>query len=410
MARQVAGMLDPKLKAKIWCLAGCAVIVLMLALFWLVRVEVTRQYQGVYLLRQGPYSLVLTDEIQLGQEDRLLFALHWDKVAKTLRFRKKNAARDAHLQYDWFKADGSGFIRNAFPDGTMLLTCFSRFVDAGNAIPRGLFVGGNVPYEPGNASPQEGESGMAFFDGKKWRHLWGNANEAIALGDGSRQLYPSMWEFLGSRVLVSSREKMVLSSSHRVAGQGMVLHIDRFAVFKAGEPYFILVNRVRNEGKAPALYFYVYGDEPSVGEYGGSTGNVGWGDGRLFQYETGLDPERDSYFGMYDHGNSAAGETKGYTNLANFIESLGVRPDLMYFSNRRGSFASEKERVPLQSPNGRFLFMQWGPRQLAPGDADVYVLAIGMAGSRPGYDIPVKPAITFTDRDISDLLARHGKD
>ncbi len=403
-------MLDPKFKRKVWCCVGGAALALLWALFGLVRVEVTRHYQGVYLLRQGPYHLVLTDAILLGQEDRLLFALHWDKVDSILHFRKSFAPRSAHLQYDWFQTDGSGFVRNVFPDGTMLLTCFSRFVDAGNAIPRGGFVGGNVPYESGSASPQEGESGMAFFDGKKWRHLWGNANEGIALGDGSRQLSPSKWEFLGSRVLVSSREKMVLSSSHRVAGEGMVLHIDRFAVFKAGEPYFILVNRVRNEGKASALYFYVYGDEPSVGDYGGSTGNVGWGNGRLFQYETGLDPERDSYFGMYDHGNSAAGETKGYTNLANFIESLGVRPDLMYFSNRLGFFASEKERVPLKSPTSRVLFMQWGPRQLAPGDADVYVLAIGMAGSRPGYDIPVKPGISFTDRDISDLLARHGKD
>ncbi|ACH40462.1 hypothetical protein Gbem_3469 [Citrifermentans bemidjiense Bem] len=403
-------MLHPKLNRKIWCCVGGAALVFLLALSWLVRVEVTRNYKGVYLLREGPYRLVLTDMIQLGQEDRLLFALHWDEVAKSLHFSKAFAPAGSHLQYDWFQADGSGFVRNVFPNGTMLITCFSRFVDAGNAIPRGIFVGGNVPYEEGNASPQEGESGMAFFDGKKWRHLWGNANEGIALGNGSRQLSPSKWEFLGSRVLVSSREKMVLSSSHRVAGEGMALHIDRFAVFKAGEPYFILVNRVRNEGRTPALYYYVYGDEPSVGDYRGSTGNVGWGRGRLFQYETGLDPERDSYFGMYDHGNSAAGETQQYTNLANFIESLGARPDLMYFSNRLGFFASEKERVPLQSPTTRVLSMQWGPRQLAPGEADVYVLAIGMASCKPGNDIPVKPHISFSDQDISDLLARHGKD
>ena len=148
--------------------------------------------------------------------------------------------------------------------------------------------------------------------------------------------------------------------------------------------------RVENAGRRALSYHYVYGDEPWVGEFGSSAGNVGWVKERLYYYEGVVDPRTHTFAGMYDAGNTlipGAGQT--FSGVANFIEWLGSnRPDLVYFSNKIGVFAQEKERVPLYSKDNRVIFLQWGPRLLRPGESELHLLAIGMADTAPGEPLP----------------------
>lgn len=402
-------MFSVKLTKRKGLLLGAGVVALLVVLVTAtVRVRVTGHFDGVYLLKGKTKPFKITDDVRLGEENRVIAGMSWDSLFDRVGTHTAHAYGEPYLGYEWFGSDGEGFVRNVNPDGTQLLTCLSRFLDSDEEEPRGIFVGGGLPYhEKGHAEVSMNSTGMAFFNGREWHHLWCNVNESIALGvTPANVIPPSRWEFLGSRVVEANKERLVLTSSHRVAENGMELRIDRYALFRAGEPYFILVNRVRNIGAVAGSYFYVYGDEPWLGEYGTSGGNVGWVKDRLLPYEGEIDLRKYSYAGMFDCGNKAAGETGRFTGLANFIEWLGVRPDLVYFSNKLGSFAPESARVPLSSPDNRVIFLQWGPRLLQPWQEDLYVLAIGMAGTDPRAGLPVKPQVTLDPAELASILAQ----
>lgn len=182
--------------------------------------------------------------------------------------------------------------------------------------------------------------------------------------------------------------------------------MDRFAFFSAGESYFVLAVRIKNTGTGPATYVWTYGDEPWLGNYGNSSGNVGWSANRLHLYEGAVDTKENSFIGMVDIGNPLAGKPVGtYTNKANFIEWLGDRrPDRAYFSNQLGRHAGEEEKVPLVSLDNRVLALQYGPENLPPGDQRLYILAIGKAYKN--FDgFPIKPQIEFDVKKLETLLA-----
>jgi hypothetical protein len=108
---------------------------------------------------------------------------------------------------------------------------------------------------------------------------------------------------------------------------------------------------------------------------------------------------------MYDCGNSVIpGEAAGVTHMANFIQWLGdARPNLVYFSNRIGSFAEEGERVPLSDKENRVIMLQWGPRYLLPQQSELLILAIGMADHDAATGFPQKPEVSV-DRNFLNLM------
>jgi hypothetical protein len=320
-------------------------------------------------------------------------------------------ANESVLKYTWHNKSGSGYLMNYFPDGTKLLICFSEFLDSLGKSPDGLFVGGGMPY-----SKYEGrrmlpsETGMAFFNNKKWSHLWCNANESISPAFSPEKLsYPSQWKFLGSRVLFDHQGELLLKSSHEIGLDGALLRMDRFAFYRAGDRFFTLVIRLTNTGKTPSGYNYIYGDEPWVGKFGSSQGNIGWAKDRLYYYESGVDTNKYSYAGMFDGGNTALPDQAYllYTDAANFIEWLGdVRPDVVYFSNKIGVFAEESRKILPDSPDNRVIMLEWGPRILQPNASESIILAIGMAEKDPRTGIPVKPALQL-DKEYLDYIISH---
>ncbi|GAB7027146.1 hypothetical protein JCM15764A_23940 [Geotalea toluenoxydans] len=366
---------------------------------------------GLYLLRCDRGRLFdLKGDLLLGEENRLLAKFELDPIMDLFRYEHSHKPNHSHLSYSWNERNGSGYIFNYREDGTQLLTCFSRFRDSQGEIPKGLFLGGGLPYSKhDNAQLTMSATGMAHFDGKQWHHLWCNANETIA-SSAEEKHDPSTWQFLNSKVLFSDSKKLIIRSSHQFPFGTTTLRIDRYAIFRAGENYFILMMKISNIGNDPAYYYYVYGDEPWVGQFGSSGGNVGWARGRLFNFEGALDPQQYSYAGMYDIGNPVIlGEQNRFSGLANFIEWIGDnKPNLVYFSNKEGQFAEEKERVPLYSKDNRVIFLQWGPRPIMPQGRDYIILAIGMAGTDPKNGMPFKPDVGLdqTDFDVIQSDAR----
>lgn len=396
-------------KRRLFTLA--ALLVVALAAATSVRVRYYGHWQGIYILKGTDGRLLVKDDLMLGDENGLLFALPAEPVFRFLNGDVSHATGGPRLEYEWFRRDGSGFVRSFAADGTEFLTCLSRYLDSGGEETQGLFVGGGLPFDlEKDRRVSMNETGMAFFDGKYWHHIWCNVNEAISpWSNPAAVMPPSALKYRGSRILESTPQRLVLSSSHWFELDGVPVSMDRFMVFRPGTRYVTLVIRMTNIGKQPTGYYYVYGDEPWVGNYGSAEGNVGWVVDGLVPYEGTIDPERYGWTGYVDHGNEAAGETHDRSGLANFIEWKGpLVPDTVYFSNRIGSFSDSSARIPLSHPQDRVIFLQWGPRLMAPGQSDTIVLSIGMADREPNTGFPLKPDTSFDLASFGQFLASQG--
>jgi len=369
-------------------------------------------FEGLYLLRgNGAAWFELTDDIFLGNYERVLLKVEFAPLLSRILPAPLVPGNQPYLHHAWHDRTGHGYVQSTSPDGTRFLVSFGRFIDSEGKAPRGLFIGGGLPYyryEHNNVTMNE--TGMALFDGRRWNHIWCNANEGIAsAATPADMIFPSSWRFVDSNVLFSHDGELVLHSGHSVIIDGAPLTIDRFAFIRAGERQVVLAIKITNTGVTPAGYFYVYGDEPWVGDYGSSAGNVGWTEAGLQYYEGVFDTAQNTVAGMYDVGNKMIpGETGPFTGLANFISWRGgMRPDLGYFSNKEGKFAELPEKVPLYSRTNRVMFLQWGPRPIKPGQSDLILLTIGLADKNPKTGLPKAPPSSLDLDDLQFVLQNH---
>jgi hypothetical protein len=152
------------------------------------------------------------------------------------------------------------------------------------------------------------------------------------------------------------------------------------------------VTKISNAGHTPVSLRYAYGDEPWVGNFGSSRGNVGWLKDEIVLTERDIDTRRNSFAGMFDYGNELVGEGHDYTGKANFIEwDPASRPEKAYFSNIMGGITNFQNPIPLSSATSRFIGLVWGPLTIGPQQSFTFTLAVGMAGNEPISGLPLKP-------------------
>lgn len=365
-----------------------ALFILSLFIFFTTRISIKGRFEGIFLLKGGAGRLFeVKDYLYLGDGSRLITCIDFESS----RCNSPSNPSQAHLDYSWDEKDGTGYVRNFFPGGGQIVTCFSRYGDQEGHSYHGLFVGGGLPDSvKDNFVVKLNETGMAYNNGKRWFHLWCTVNEMISPAATMKVMPPSDWKFLGSELINKGCLSLAIKSSHEVDMDGVPFRIDRYAYFRAGEPYFILSIWITNRGDRPASFYYCYGDEPWVGDYGTSKGNVGWVKDKLIQYSQYVDTDKYSYAGFFDYGNSANGSPHNFTDIADFIEWLGKEKPAVFFTN--GCMEPVREGEPLKSDE-RFIGLQWGPRTLNPGESVNYPLAIGMAGNDPVTHLPVKPKV-----------------
>ena len=363
-----------------------------------VRFDPTGDHEGVYLLKgEKGYWFELTDDLFPEEAQRLIYGSPLTWLKKVSSATQCHANIDSCIVFEWNERTGRGFIKNLYPDGRKLLICLGRFQGYEGLATKGLFVGGGLPtndpdYNINNAN----ETGMAYFDGYRYYHIWCNVNECMASALNPTDIsYPPQWQFLGSKVLENSRKDLTLSSRHRALVDGTPYDIEKHFFYEAGDQYFTLVTTITNRGDNPAGFIYMYGDEPFLGEYGSSKGNVGWLKGGIVNTETYFDTQTNIFAGMFDYGNSLIGEDHGdYTWKANFIEwNAKSRPDVGYFANKEGGTGFEPNK-PLANPMNRFIGLEWR-RILKPGESFTFTLAIGMADRNPDTHFPVKPVTSL---------------
>jgi hypothetical protein len=175
---------------------------------------------------------------------------------------------------------------------------------------------------------------------------------------------------------------VVIESSHEIRLARGPVRMDRFAYFTAGESFFKLGIRFLNLGEQDVVYSYAYGDEPWVGTFGSAEGNVGWVEGGLVETEGSVDAREKRWAGVLDKK----------TGVANFAAWVGEDlPDLVYFSNRPGSFRPASAKIPLASDEV-FIGLQWEERLLHPGESRSILLALGIAENDVARHLPRLPA------------------
>ncbi|MDD5284680.1 MAG: hypothetical protein PHD54_02375 [Desulfuromonadaceae bacterium] len=354
----------------------------------------TGDREGFFLLEgEAGYWFELTDDLFPEEAPRLIYGTPLTWFKRVVSATQCIAGSDSCINFDWNESTGRGFIKNLYPDGRKLLICLGRFQGHKGIAAKGLFVGGGLPpgdpdYNINNAD----QTGMAFFNGNRYYHIWCNVNEGMASDlDNTPISHPTEWEFIESKVLENSGKNLTLSSSHRALINGTPYEIDKYLFYNAGDSYFTLVTEITNRGDKPARFIYLYGDEPFLGNYGSSKGNVGWLNGGLVNTESHFDTWTNTFAGMFDYGNPLAGEKHGeYTGVANFIEwDRESRPQVGYFANREGGTGFGPNN-PLANPDNRFIGLEWA-RELEPAESFSFTLAIGMAGSNPVSQFPEKP-------------------
>lgn len=355
-------------------------------------------YLGIFILKKSDgIGFEIKNDIYPDDIKNIIFAIDLEDFFQHIGVNQlfSNLNDYPKLDYIWDENNGRGVIKNMLDDNKKIYVSFSRFKDDSGFVPKGLFLGGGLPRDLTNESPEQlNETGMAYYDGKKWYHIWCSANEGISTGyNYSSKIPPSLWDFKGSRILKKTEKELMIKSVHEVALNNSILKIDRYAYFQAGEPYFLLFINFKNIGKEPVDFIYVYGDEPWLGEYGSSVGDVGWVKDGLIFHEGPIDINKYDFLGFYDIGNMYAGEGNVYSGIANFIQWLyeKSKPDIAYFSNETGNY-SDKKLVPLNSKYNRNLSLEWGPKKLLPNKEFFISLAIGMVKEYQ-FGIPIKPSI-----------------
>lgn len=323
----------------------------------------------LYFLKDDKGFRVTTD-ISFHEVDSLVFRIDATGLFNTLFTNAAAATNSPILDASFDASRGKGIIKEFRPDGTFLELSLSRFDEEG-VSPAGVIIGGDFP--PGDSAMRREGGGMAFFDGSQWIHIWCTANEGIGVAGGGPVYEPHRWRYISGRIVKRSFTEVIIESTHDVVLMFDPVLIERRISAKAGDDFVTLMIRVTNPGKRSILYDYAYGDEPWIGRYGSSEGEVGWFDDGLITRETFIDPQRHSFIGYVDIGNKDAGEAGDFSGYANFIQWIDTIPSEVYVSN---DFYSVRDRV-LDSRDNRVMNIVWKDQYLAPGESREYLLRIG---------------------------------
>ncbi len=376
-------------------IATAALFASMLLLISKITFDIDLDADGLFVLRgENGQWFELNGDLVPEDAPRLIWAMPLYPFKKVVEGSKCSDKSQACIDFRWNKQRGRGFIKNTWPDGSKLVINLGRFKDSNGKYPSGIFIGGGLPpADPDYRFLDNDATGMTYFDGQRWHHVWCNSNEGlISPSQPNMPSYPSDWTLKSSWVRENNGRDLTIESNHSLTLNGVPMDAKRMLFYTTGNSYVILSTVFTNRGKVSLPLTYMYGDEPWIGEFGSSAGDIGWTGKELILTEREINTTKYSYFGMFDYGNELAGEEHRYSGIANFIEwDKDSKPNKAYISNFSGGILNPDKIVPLVSPSNRFIGLQYGPYILQPGASFGFTLAVGMAGRNQKNGLPIKP-------------------
>jgi hypothetical protein len=296
------------------------------------------------------------------------------------------------LENRWDSETGRGDVVHALPGGDLLRTCF-HCKHAGYA--GGLVIGnesgsgmGFYPAEPIrgfreiNAWCAQDESIWDLDSEVEYTYGW---SENIGTGPDGERL-----EYQGGRVLVDDGQRLVLGSTNI----GGCYRVDKVASTRAGARWWVIATRITNTCEHPVRFDLYSGEDPWIGKYQSSEGDVGWTPEGFISHEAALGPGRFTVGGMVDLGTP--GEVGQFSGQANFIalDPGTPPPDGVSFANRFAHGPDEVDPArPLDNQSLTAVNLVWRERTLAPGATFTMAFALGLAQTAEPGELPVAPML-----------------
>jgi hypothetical protein len=305
----------------------------------------------------------------------------------------------------WSAKTGKGDVVQRLPGGDLLRTCFHvGYAGYTGGLVIGAYNGSGLGFYPKkpirgfrriNVLCAQDESILDRASGKELTYGW---SENLGTGPDGERL-----EYVRGRILERGPRRVVLQSENA----GGCYRVTKVATARRGTRYWIIATRVTNRCDKPVRFDLFSGDDPWLGLYRSSDGDVGWSAERgILRNEAAFGPGRFTAGGLYDLGNRALGQKEGgFSGQANFfaVDPAVPLPDLTLLANRFAHAASEVDpKRALDNKSITALNLGWIDRSLPPGRGFTFALAMGLARTdprRPGA-LPRLPDITPADWSV----------
>jgi hypothetical protein len=301
-----------------------------------------------------------------------------------------------HFEVGWSPSTGRGQVVEHLANGDTLSTCFhcaypgyTGGLVIGNLSASGMAFHPREPirgYSEINVFCAQDESIWDLDEDAEYTYGW---SENFGDGPDGKAL-----KYQGGKIIEHDDRHVVLASENEMG----CYHVSKIALTHANWRYWIIATRVQNRcGHAVRFHFHS-GDDPWLGRYASSDGDVGWTPDGLVHKEKGLVAGQFIAGGIYDLGNSELGQTDtGFSNQANFFAldpSLPL-PNFTAFANRFAHEASEVDpKKPLDNKTMTALNLGWRNRTLAPKESFTVTMALGLANTGVPGSIPQLPPLS----------------
>jgi hypothetical protein len=304
------------------------------------------------------------------------------------------AAPPSPFTIDWDPATGKGAVVQAMPGGDRLRICLQcRYAGYAGGLWIGSQNGPGFRWQPqvGDAGglPDVGlfcaqdESIVDLDDGTEYAPGW---SENVGRGDDGVKL-----AYVEGAILDAGTgpDGVVLRSVNRAGG----LDVTKYLSWPRGAAYVVIASRIRNTGDRPRRLALWTGDDPWVGRYSTSEGDIGWTADGLVLTEARIPGAAFKYGGVADLGNPLLGDrSDSFSGVANLIipDPSLPPPDVVYFAN--GFAHSDADIDPLRAlepwtPTA--INLGWTAIDLAPGRTATFRYALGRADiAADGLPIP----------------------
>lgn len=305
--------------------------------------------------------------------------------------------RSPGFTVDWDPWTGRGRVTQVLPSGDVYSICLQCGYEG---YAGGLWVGslngsgfGWLPATPIPGFPlinlfcAQDESLVDEATGREYDPGW---SQNFGRGDDGARL-----EYVGGAVLADGRDggDVVLRSVNRAD----CFEVTRHLLWPRGAAYVVISSRVRNVCPQALTFSLWTGEDPWIGTYRSSDGDVGWHAGGLVRTERALDGRAFRWGGMIDLGNELLGQSAApFSNAADFLlpDPALPPPDRAFFANRFAHEAGDVDPArPLDNRSLTAFNLGWVGRRLAPGEAAVFRYALGHARSGPPGSVPGVPDI-----------------
>lgn len=315
--------------------------------------------------------------------------------------RAPNSAdrRGAWIENRWDATTGRGAVIHHMASGDSLRTCFHcRYP----GYTGGLVIG------------SQDEPGMAFIPHKPVRGYgvinvfcawdeslveldtreevsWG-WSENVGRGDDGAPL-----RYLRGSVLEADGEHLSLSSENAVG----CFNVVRVLTTRVDAPWWIAASQVTNLCDHPVRVSLFAGDDPWIGMYRSSDGDVGWTEDGIVRRERAFGRGAFVGGGFYDLGNELLGQSSApFSAQADFVavDPSLPPPDAAFFANGFAHTAAEVDEArALDNATPTALNLAWYNRALRPGERFTWALAMGLAEVSHVGETPRVPKIRDED-------------